>query len=63
MTFKLTIRFGNDAMLDGADLAQALRLIANTLEPRTEEGLPGCDSKVRDRNGNTVGSWKITEGK
>jgi hypothetical protein len=63
MTFNLKIRLGDDGMLDGADLAKALRTIANTLEPRTEASLPGCLSKVWDRNGNTVGHWSIKEGK
>lgn len=63
MVFTLKIKLGDDGMLDGADLAQALRTIANTLEPRTEDGLPGCESKVWDRNGNTVGRWAVKEGK
>jgi hypothetical protein len=49
-TFELKIELENDAMRDGAAIAEALRSIANVIEPRTEAGLPGCTSKIWDKN-------------
>lgn len=54
-TFRLEITMGNDAMDSPADVAAALRVIADQLDadpwkhPRT----------VRDLNGNTVGAWDV----
>jgi len=59
MTFTLKINLDTEAMNDGPALAKALRQIANVLEPRMTNGLPGCLSGVWDVNGNKVGNWKI----
>lgn len=57
--FRLTIRLGNDAMIDEYDLSDAIEEVANQIR------LGGADPchtfSVKDRNGNRVGSWKITE--
>lgn len=59
MVFEVRLVLENDAMQEGADVAEALRKIADTIEVRTRDGLPGCASKVWDRNGNIVGHWKV----
>lgn len=53
--FKLTIRFGNDAMQDAEDVAFALRALADKLMAQDFEG----SSIVWDSNGNTVGEWSV----
>jgi hypothetical protein len=64
MTFTLKIELGNTAMQTGADVAEAVRGVADRLDGlygyhRLEE----CAKdgyKVRDINGNTVGEWEIS---
>lgn len=60
MEFTLTVRFGNDAMQTGDDLAAALRRIAEQVEvlgePAREFGRP-----VFDTNGARVGAWNVGE--
>lgn len=51
--FTLTIRLGNEAMMDASDVATELRDIARDLE----YGL--TDDWVRDGNGNRVGEWRL----
>ncbi len=61
VSFDATIWIGNDAMMTGADVAEALRSLAKEIE---EEGAltPGCFRKeVRDRNGNRVGGAWVME--
>jgi hypothetical protein len=60
MTFSLKIHLGNDSMLTGFDLANAIRVTANALENdfgadavRKDSGL------VFDLNGNIVGKWEV----
>lgn len=56
MTFSLEIEMGNDAMMRASDVAKALREVATTLEnERTRK-----EGRIRDANGNTVGSWRKT---
>lgn len=54
-TFVLRIELGNDAMQTPADIAAALRKLANDLE----RGFSTRYGTLRDVNGNTVGSWEV----
>lgn len=56
-SFKVTIELGNEAMESGDDVADALRSVASRVENGQRDGY------VRDRNGNTVGSFKFTSGR
>lgn len=49
----IKIAIGNDAMQDGADLAEAPRKIANEVESGDTFGA------VYDANGNSVGAYQI----
>lgn len=60
MTFTLTIELGNDAMQTTDDIATALEAVAVQLQ-RSGAINPEYQQKVRDRNGNTVGRWEVTE--
>ena len=53
--FTLTIKLGNEAMLDGADIADAL----DTAGYQVEQG--ETTALIFDRNGNRVGSWRLGE--
>lgn len=58
MHFQLRIDLGNDAMANAADVGRALIDLG--------ERLHDCDwintpSKIRDANGQTVGSWDLVE--
>lgn len=60
-TFTLYIDTVNDAFLDAnlqPELARILRKLADTLEG--EEYDSSNSGRLRDINGNTVGSWRIT---
>ncbi len=58
MQFRVRIDMGNDAMQSPQDVAHALRQIAKDIDPYTD--WRSFDSeRVRDINGNAVGSWKI----
>lgn len=60
MEFKLTIELGNDAMQDGAEVAEALEQVA----AKVHYELPlvaGEPHMVRDANGNTVGRWEVRD--
>jgi hypothetical protein len=59
MHFKMRIELENDAMQTMRDVSRALRELANRLERDGEQG-PG-EGKIRDDNGNTVGSWAIED--
>jgi hypothetical protein len=52
MTFTLTIKLGNDAVQSGDDIS---RLLEKYLRPISFDMTEG---KIKDDNGNTVGSWK-----
>lgn len=54
--FALKIRLGGAAMLNGEDVAEALRNIANYVEQRD------VGSVIIDANGNTVGHFRYVEG-
>jgi hypothetical protein len=55
-SFDLHIDLGNDAMQSGPDVAAALREVAD----RIENGLE-ARGKIRDANGQTVGSYGPNE--
>jgi hypothetical protein len=56
--FTLAIELGNEAMQTPQDVAGALRRVADTVGGSTARLV---DSQhVRDRNGNTVGSWTLS---
>jgi len=56
--YKLEIELGNEAMLSGADVADALRAVADRIDvdqPMIEQHNYG----ISDRNGNRVGTWSV----
>lgn len=53
--FKLRIRLGNAAMMNGADVADALRRVADVVQDSGDDS-----AGIRDLNGNTVGSWDLS---
>jgi len=61
MKFQLNIDLGNDAMQDHHDVAKALRTVADRLSKFTSTGWSpyALDGKIKDDNGNTVGSWEV----
>ena len=59
MQFKLTVKLGNDAMQTGSDIAELLRALADRTE--CEALMERGSGSVRDINGNTVGTWKVTK--
>lgn len=63
MIFNVKITMGNDAMLNGYDIARALRSIADDVEEIVEEtGVTGeMQGKVMDLNGNSVGEWSMED--
>jgi hypothetical protein len=52
----LNIETGNAAMLTPADVAGALRDVADKIEHSGYHD----EGRVRDENGNTVGSWDLS---
>lgn len=56
--FEVIIELGNDTMQDGRDVAEALRVVAQTIEMRLPDNLRRSSSRIYDRNGNTVGHWR-----
>ena len=61
MFFILKIELGNDMMSSSLHVADALRKVADRLN-RVDYPLDMPMTKgVKDANGNTVGSWEITE--
>lgn len=63
-TFQLRIELGNDAMQEPADVALALRDVADRLEsimgfPGTQSVFQTSSPRIRDANGNTVGRWEV----
>lgn len=56
MGFRLTIELGNDAMLTGDDVADALERIV----PLLRRGAGGHVA-ILDQNGNRVGDWSFDE--
>ncbi len=59
-TFRLTIVLGNAAMQTPADIAGALREVADRIgdghDPAVPTGTPGI---IRDLNGAVVGAWEV----
>ena len=59
--FILKINLGNDAMQTPHDVRQALKAVVERLPDTTNEIITGTvgEQNIRDRNGNTVGSWQV----
>lgn len=61
--FTLEIELGNDAMKSDADIARALRQVANRLREnkytKVVKGFGDVTRGIMDRNGNTVGLWTL----
>jgi hypothetical protein len=61
MKFTLEIELGNELMQNKAHLAHALHGVASRIV-NFNHTLSGEESgRIPDENGNTVGSWQITE--
>jgi hypothetical protein len=60
-TFNLTIELGNDAMQSPADIARALRRVAETWGMIEGAAAVGEEGEIRDLNGNTVGGWEVRD--
>jgi hypothetical protein len=62
-TFTLTIELGNDGMCSFAHIGEALYKLAHNFESEHANAATADaydrSGKVRDTNGNTVGSWEI----
>lgn len=60
MKFVMQIVLGNDSMKDGHDVRKKLvELSEDHFGPLALAG-PGDQGLIRDRDGNTVGYWKVT---
>jgi hypothetical protein len=59
--FELKITLGNDAMQTPTDVAAALKDLAEKLELIGDGPVDPYDGsgKIRDLNGNTVGTWRF----
>jgi hypothetical protein len=58
-TFTLTVTLGNEAMCTTEDVAD---LLVNAATRIRNAGYAAIEGKLRDANGNTVGSWSFDEG-
>jgi hypothetical protein len=54
--FTLKITLGNEAMQTNFDVAELLKEVSIDIE---NNGLDYGGKKLRDINGNTVGSWRV----
>ncbi|MDQ1113947.1 uncharacterized protein with von Willebrand factor type A (vWA) domain [Microbacterium testaceum] len=62
MEFRLAISLGNAAMLTPADIADALRNIADNIGEGYEPAVATYSPhQIRDTNGNRVGAWEVSE--
>jgi hypothetical protein len=60
--FTLNIELGNEAMQTGLDVAEALKKVAKKIYMfGGEDELIGCGGKIMDGNGNSVGSWQVSD--
>jgi len=58
VAFMLEIEIGNDAMQSGAEIAAALRSVANEIES-IRNPRPTDSRRIRDVNGNLVGGYNF----
>jgi hypothetical protein len=58
MKFTLEIKIGNEAMQNGDDVANALRVVAGRVEGGGEF-VPGEGNGILDLNGDWVGDWRV----
>lgn len=59
MRFTLDIKLGNAAMLNGSDIAAALREAAYNVAALVDEDQQAGPFGIRDANGNLVGEWEV----
>src|SRR3954465_10340783 len=61
--FTLRVRLGNSTMRYHADVARALREVADYLDTFTESDAPICTDSdaIHDHNGNHVGGWNFSK--
>lgn len=58
----IEIELGNEAMITGADVGAKLDQLADLFSAwPTVYSTIGAGRAILDRNGNTVGSWKVVE--
>jgi hypothetical protein len=60
-TFKLEIETGNDSMLTGADISEALIRCAKNINPDWLCDQPTLKRLIRDVNGNMVGHYLVVD--
>ena len=60
MKFTLEIELGNEAMQTPQDVATAVFDAARAMRNHSDIECPAIH-QIRDSNGNTVGSWRVTE--
>jgi hypothetical protein len=58
--FNLHIEMGNDAMSTLDDIAEALEHAADRLRSDHRWSPDDAEGSIVDRNGNTVGNWKVS---
>jgi hypothetical protein len=59
MKLVLKIELGSDGMTDGADLAKALKQVAELLHGHGKGLKKGLASNIKNINGRTCGRWAI----
>ncbi len=64
--FQVEIEMGNDAMQTTGDIANAVRCAIYNLDHKQGEDIQVRNwtvtgGKLKDRNGNVVGNWRLTE--
>ena len=59
MKIKITLETGNDAMLDGHDVAKALLAAAYEVANAVDSAVKQAGGKILDANGNSVGEWEV----
>ena len=61
MQISITIELGNETMSRYDDVADALAKLAETLRHGTDDLVGAAEAgRIRDINGNTVGTWEVT---
>ena len=60
-TFKLEIKIGNDSMMTGADISEALIRCAKNINPDFNPNGSTLKRLIRDVNGNMVGHYLVVE--
>lgn len=61
MKFTLEITLGNEAMQSADDVLDAFKESVERLWEPGADLMQGDSGRLMDENGNTVGSWRVTE--